>query len=89
MTSGDVDDSWYRGKVLINLRHGIHQSTRLAEELARDAIVGGEAQGLLGRLRAIRAELDGLSFGRIDPRRVQNDPFWSESPHPFQQSTPN
>lgn len=89
MTSGEADDSWYRGKMLIHLRHGIRQSTRLAEELARDAVVGSEAQGLLGRLRAIRSELDGLAFSNVDPRRAQNDPFWNEPPYPFQQNTTN
>jgi hypothetical protein len=71
--------------VLINLRHGIRQSTRLAEQLTGDAIVGCEAQGLLGRLHAIRAELDALAFAGTDPRWAENDPFWNEPPHPFQQ----
>jgi hypothetical protein len=86
MASEDADDTWFRGKALVHLRHGIRQSTQLAEQLAGDAIVGSEAQGLLGRLNAIRAELDSMAFSAVDRRRAQNDPFWSEPPHPFQRS---
>ena len=83
MTGTDNDDTWYRGKVLISLRHGIRQSSRLAEELAGDALVGNEALGLLGRLKAIGSELDDLAFSNPDVRRAQNDPFWNQPPHPF------
>lgn len=85
MTGAQADDLIYRGRVLINLSHGIRQSTRLAEQLTGDAIVGSEAQGLLGRLHAIRAELESLASSGIDPRRPENDPFWNEPPYPFQQ----
>ena len=84
MTGTQADDTIFRGEVLINLRHGIRQSSRLAEQLTGDSIVGSEAQGLLGRLQAIRAELDSLAFNGIDPRRAENDPFWNEPPFPFQ-----
>ncbi|NJC06950.1 hypothetical protein GGQ97_002743 [Sphingomonas kaistensis] len=83
MTSGNSDDTWYRGKVLISLRHGIRQSSRLAEELTGDLIVGNEALGLLGRLKAIGAELDSLAFSNPDIRRAHNDPLWDLPPHPF------
>ena len=84
MNGTQADDTIYRGKVLINLRHGLQQSTRSAEQLIGDAIVGSEAQGLLGRLQAIRAELDSLAFSPVDPRKAENDPFWNEPPYPFQ-----
>lgn len=84
MNGAQADETIYRGEVLINLRQGIRQSTRLAEQLIGDAIVGGEAQGLLGRLHAIRAELDSLAFHSTDPRRAENDSFWTEPPFPFQ-----
>ena len=85
MSARKEEDALYRGEVLISLRHGICQSARLAEQLAADAIVGNEALGLLGRLRAITAELDSLSFHAGDRRRAHNDPFWHEPPHLFQQ----
>jgi hypothetical protein len=83
MKGSEAEETTYRGEVLVHLRHGIRQSARLAEQLANDAIVGREALGLLGRLQAIRAELDALAIARPDPRRAQNDPFWSKPPHPF------
>lgn len=86
MTGSEGDDTWYRGKVLIHLRHGIQQSSDLAEQLANDAIVGSEALGLLGRLHAISAELDALSFSGHDPRKAHNDPLWDRPPHPFRAS---
>ena len=89
MTNGTSDDAIYRGEVLIHLRNGIRQSRRLAEQLAQDALVGNEALGLLGRLRAIGAELDSLAMTATDPRRAHNDPFWSEPPHLFQQGRRN
>ena len=86
MTGRDSDDTAYRGRVLVHLRDGIRQLSALAEQLASDAIVGNEALGLLGRLRAIRAELDASAFTGADVRRAHNDPFWNEPPHPFQRS---
>ena len=84
MTGRQADDALCRGEVLINLRHGIRQSSRLALQLAEDTIVGNEALALLGRLQAIRAEVDALAFSNPDPRQAQNDPFWNEPPHLFQ-----
>ena len=91
MANKKTDDGLFRGEVLVHLRHGIRRSTRLAEELASDAIVGNEALALLGRLNAITAELDRLSFTSPDPRRPHNDPFWNKPPHAFRysQSTPS
>jgi hypothetical protein len=86
MTGRNGDETLFRGEVLINLRHGRRQTSQLAQQLAADAIVGPEARGLLGRLQAIRAELDALSFAGLDVRRAQNDPIWSEPPHPFHQN---
>lgn len=85
MSSGKEEDALYRGEALISLRHGISQSAKLAEQLAADAIVGNEALGLLGRLRAINAELESLSWSAGNRRRAHNDPFWNEPPHLFQQ----
>ncbi|UUR09187.1 hypothetical protein [Sphingomonas glaciei] len=87
MTRNDNDGTWYRGTVLINLRHGLRQSSRLAEELASDMIVGSEARGLLCRLKAIGAELDDLAFSNPDVRRAHNDPLWEQPPHPFRNAT--
>jgi hypothetical protein len=84
MTGGEREEAANRGQVLVHLRHGIRETSRLAEQLASDAIVGSEALGLLGRLQAIRAELDASSFTGSDLRRGHNDPFWNEPPHPFQ-----
>jgi hypothetical protein len=87
MNDRDVDNGSGRGEVLVQLRHGIRHSARLAEELAGDAIVGNEARGLLGRLAAIRAELDALAAAAgPDLRRAHNDPFWSQSPNPFRRN---
>lgn len=88
MSDSDFDNSLYRGEVLIHLRHGIRRSSRLAEQLAHDAIVGTEALALLGRLNAIGAELDSLCFAGSDPRQAFNDLFWNKPPHPFRQSPP-
>nr|WP_314446476.1 hypothetical protein [uncultured Sphingomonas sp.] len=87
MTNGQADETMYRGAVLIHLRHGIRQTSRLAQQLAGDAIVGNEARGLLGRLEAIRAELDAMSFSGADRRRAQNDLIWNQPPYPFQQGS--
>ena len=84
MTGDDNESAATRGNMLVNLQHGVSRSSLLAERLATDAIVGSEALALLGRLRAIRTELNSLSTPKIDPRRVHNDPFWNEPPHPFQ-----
>lgn len=83
MTGREADEAGFRGEVLAHLRHGLRQSSRLAEQLAGDTNVGSEALGLLGRLQAIRAELDAMAAGQ-DLRRAKTDPFWSEPPHPFQ-----
>lgn len=83
MTSTAEDDIWYRGTMLVTLRQGIRQSCRLARELASDAIVGSEALGLLGRLKAIDSELDDIARPDPDFRRAHNDPFWNQPPHPF------
>jgi hypothetical protein len=84
MTVGESEKAAIRGQVLVHLRRGVRQSARLAEQLAGDAIVGSEALGLLGRLQAIRAELDASSLTGPDLRRANNDPFWNDPPHPFQ-----
>lgn len=84
MTGDDKEPAATRGNMLINLQHGVSRSSLLAKRLATDPIVGSEALALLGRLHAIRTELDSLSTPKIDPRRVHNDPFWNEPPHPFQ-----
>jgi hypothetical protein len=89
MSGREADETSRRGEVLVHLRHGIRESTRLAEQLIGDAIVGSEVQGLLGRLRAIRAELDILAMQAPNARRATNDPFWNEPPYPFQQVRPN
>lgn len=86
MIGSDAEDVMFRGEVLVQLRHGIRQSSRLAEQLTADFIVGHEARSLLGRLEAIRAELDAMRFAHADPRRAENDPFWSEPPNPFRQT---
>lgn len=83
MSGTDDDDILYRASVLITLRQGIRHSSRLARELTTDAIVGSEALGLLGRLKAIDSELDDLAFAHSDFRLANNDPFWNEPPHPF------
>jgi hypothetical protein len=89
MISREADETSRRGEVLVHLRHGIRESTRLAEQLVGDAIVGSEAQGLLGRLRAIRAELDVLALQTPNARRAINDPFWNVPPYTSQQVRPN
>ncbi len=83
MTGINDDDILYRGTVLITLRRGIRQSSRLARELAADALVGQEALGLLGRLKAIDSELDDIARPGPDYRLANNDPFWNPPPHPF------
>jgi hypothetical protein len=75
------DDTWYAGSVLITLRQGIRQSSRLARELAADAIVGTEALGLLGRLQAIDSELEEIARPNVEMRLASNDPFWKRPPH--------
>ena len=74
------DELARRGETLVVLSHGIRQSSRLAEQLTSDAIVGNEARGLLGRLRAIRVEIDAMASSVPPLRHVQNDPFWSGQP---------
>lgn len=86
MKGSEAEETTSRGEVLGHLRHGIRQSTRLAEQLAVNPIVGREALGLLGRLEAIRAELDALAVAGPDPRRAQSDPFWNKPPHPFRRN---
>jgi hypothetical protein len=72
MTGMSPNESGLRGEYLVLLRHGIRQSARLAEQLSHDALVGNEARSLLGRLQAIRGELDSLATGApiIVPRRT-------------------
>lgn len=86
MTGWQAEEAGIRGEMLVQLRHGLRQSSRLAEQLAADTIVGNEARGLLGRLRAIRAEVDALAVTGVDLRLAENDPFWSDPPHPFRQN---
>ncbi|WP_338505093.1 hypothetical protein V6R86_13255 [Sphingomonas kaistensis] len=83
MTDTDNDDILFRGTVLVTLRQGIRQSSRLARELAGDALIGQEALGLLGRLKAIDSELDDIARPDPDFRLANNDPFWNQPPHPF------
>lgn len=75
---GQANDAWHRGELLINLRNGLRQSSRLAEQLAKDALIGHEVRALMGRLQAIRTELDSLSAVDADQRRAHNDPFWND-----------
>ena len=69
-------------EVLSCLRQGLRESSRLAEQLVDDAIVGNEARAMLGRLQAIRLELNSLTFADSDLRRATNDRFWNKSPDP-------
>jgi hypothetical protein len=89
MTGMNPNESGLRGEYLVLLRHGIRQSARLAEQLSNDALVGNEARSLLGRLQAIRGELDSLATGAPDHRSAQNDPFWGHGPAPFRYSGAN
>lgn len=89
MIGRDSREPERRGEMLVTLNHGLRQALRLADQLCDDAIVGNEARGLLGRLQAIRAELDALSTTLVDPRRAENDPFWREPPFPFRAGNSN
>ena len=78
MTSRELDDAAVRGDYLVLLRHGIRQSARLGEQLAGDALLGNEVSGLMGRLRAIRAELDAMTLSGPHLRHAPNDLFWTD-----------
>ena len=83
MTIANMGDPTYRAEILMRLRDGTRQSMRLAEQLSADGLVGHEAQGLLIKLQAIRAELDAMPITIPDLRPAQNDPLWQDSPFPF------
>ncbi|WP_300973975.1 hypothetical protein [Sphingomonas sp. LHG3406-1] len=72
-------DTAARGELLVTLRYGLRQTIRLAEHLMSDPAAGGEAHGLLSRLRAIRRELDDMAIEGPDLRRANGDPIWSNS----------
>lgn len=66
-----------RLEVLNSLQHGIGRTLRLANALADDPSVGGEARSLLSRLVAIQAEIDVIASFSHRPRVADNDPDWS------------
>ena len=85
MTSSKMEDTMRRGELLVHLRHGVRHSSRLAEQLVADSIVGCEARALLCRLRKIRDELEHMSLTASDQRFAVNDPFWSKDAPAFRQ----
>lgn len=77
----DDSEEWImKGELLIQLRQGVRRSRQLALELVADPLMGQEAQGLLGRLEAIRHELDRIQATHPVVRRAVNDPFWTSLP---------
>jgi hypothetical protein len=89
MTSREADNTADRAEMLMELRHITRRTLRVAEQLASAGLVGYEVRGLLGRLQAIRAELDAMPISVPELRRPQNDPLWSEPPFPFRRSGAN
>lgn len=55
-----------RAEVLATLQHALGQTLQLAREMACDPLVGNEARAFLGRLDAIKAEVDLLC---VTPRQ--------------------
>jgi len=73
------DDQAERGELLAHLRHALRKCSTLAENFAQDPLVGAEARSMLGRLTAIRGELDALQAFKPEWRHALNDPFWSDN----------
>lgn len=71
------NDDAERGALLVQLRHGLRKSSQLAQHLATDPLLESEAHGLLGRLNAIRAEVETLEAAQPRLRHAENDPFWT------------
>lgn len=70
------EDTILRGELLVSLRQSLRKCIQLAEMLATEPLTFAEARSLLGRLEAIRGELDDLQVLRPDLRHADNDPFW-------------
>lgn len=68
-----------QGNLLIQLGHGVRKSTQLADRLAGNPLVGCEARALLGRLKAIREELDAAAAVQPFLRHAEPSPFWREN----------
>ncbi|GAA4012381.1 hypothetical protein GCM10022280_07800 [Sphingomonas swuensis] len=69
-----------RKMLLATLDHAIGRSTELAQKLAGDPDVGGEARALLGRLDCVRAEVEVIAAVRSRLAVVRTDEPASPSP---------
>lgn len=71
-----ISDSTASSELLTHLRRGVLKSRQFAEELTRNAQVGGEIGVLLARLQDIAAELETMKAVEVSLHQVANDPNW-------------